>query len=99
MEAFGRLGFPPWLIRPLAVARALAIAAILTNAVPALARLAYAGFFYHLAPPSGAHLAVGEAPILAVVARVAGRPAVDGRLPDASVAGAGPLHGFKARKL
>ena len=68
VDAFARLGFPAWLIRPLTLAKVLGIAAITTDVVPSLRRLAYAGFLYHLLLATGAHVAAGEPPTLALVA-------------------------------
>lgn len=68
VDAFTRLGFPTWLIRPLTVAKVLGIAAITTDVIPALRPLAYAGFLYHLLLAVGAHVAIGEPPTLALIA-------------------------------
>ncbi|MEM7052193.1 MAG: DoxX family protein [Acidobacteriota bacterium] len=43
---FVSLGFPTWLIYPLAIAKILGAVAVLTRASSFLKELAYAGFFY-----------------------------------------------------
>ncbi len=59
--AFTSLGFPTWLIYPLAVVKILGVAAIWIPAVPAWIReWAYAGFFYDALLAMGAHLSVGD---------------------------------------
>ncbi len=62
-ENFTRLGFPVWLILPLAFAKIVGIASILQNKSPLLREWAYAAFFFNLALAAGAHVAAhdGEA--------------------------------------
>lgn len=58
------LGFPTWLIYPLAIAKILGVIAILSKQSKFLKELAYAGFFYdavlalsaHVVNEDGAHL-------------------------------------------
>ena len=45
-EMFVSLGFPVYLIRPLGIAKVLAVIAILSNKSPLLKGMAYAGLFY-----------------------------------------------------
>ena len=70
-EMFTSLGYPTHLIYPLAIAKLLGLAAIVTRKSPLLTNLAYAGFFYELILAAMAHLAVGDgefAPALAALA-------------------------------
>ncbi len=58
--AFTTLGYPTYLIYPLAAAKILGLAAIWSNAVPRLTKMAYAGFFFNFVLAVTAHLAVGD---------------------------------------
>lgn len=60
LEAFVRLGFPPFIIYPLGIAKILGIAAIVSGKSTFLAKLAYAGFFYNMLLAISAHLVVGD---------------------------------------
>ncbi len=57
---FAALGYPTYLVYPLAIAKALGVLAILTRRSRTLQGLAYAGFFYDTALALAAHLAVGD---------------------------------------
>jgi len=55
VEVFPQLGFPAWLIIPLAIAKVLGIIAILTDWSKVLAEWAYAGFFFDAVLAYAAH--------------------------------------------
>ncbi|MEM9072936.1 MAG: DoxX family protein [Myxococcota bacterium] len=57
---FERLGYPGYLPLPLAIAKLLGIAAILTKRFRRLTEWAYAGFFFDLVLAVSAHIAVGD---------------------------------------
>lgn len=57
---FARLGFPTWIIYPLAVAKILGIVAITTRKSAKLKEWAYAGFAFDFLLAAGAHIAVGD---------------------------------------
>jgi hypothetical protein len=59
-ETFTRLGFPTYLIYPLAIAKFLGIAAILTRKSECLKELAYAGFFFTFILAFSAHFNAGD---------------------------------------
>ncbi|MEL6189565.1 MAG: DoxX family protein, partial [Myxococcota bacterium] len=59
-EAFTALGYPTYLIYPLAIAKVLGLVAIWTRRSEELRGLAYAGFFYDFVLALAAHLAVGD---------------------------------------
>lgn len=59
-QAFSKLGYPAYLIYPLATAKILGLVAVWTNVIPRLAALAYAGFFYNFLLAAGAHIAIGD---------------------------------------
>lgn len=59
-KVFGDLGFPTFIIYPLAVAKILGVIAILTKKSVFLKNLAYAGFFYDFVLAFGAHIAVAD---------------------------------------
>lgn len=58
--AFQELGYPSYLIYPLAFAKILAVVAIISNKVKFLKQLAYAGVFFNLALAFMAHAAKGD---------------------------------------
>lgn len=69
---FQQLGFPTWLIYPLAAAKILGVIAVLTGASRMLKEWAYAGFFFDAALAFTAHLMIGDkGGSLAIVALVA----------------------------
>lgn len=57
---FTRLGFPTFIIYPLAIAKILGIIAIWVSKSAALKEWAYAGFFFDFILAAGAHIAVGD---------------------------------------
>jgi len=59
-EAFTNLGYPTYLIYPLAIAKLLGITAIWTNKSKMLKEWAYAGFVYDLLLAISAHMNIGD---------------------------------------
>ena len=59
-QIFTDLGFPTWIIYPLAVAKLLGLVAIWTRKSALLMEWAYAGFFFDVLLASGAHLTVTD---------------------------------------
>lgn len=53
---FPSLGFPAWLVIPLAIVKILGVIAILTDASSLLREWAYAGFFFDVVMATSAHL-------------------------------------------
>ena len=68
---FVELGYPSYLVYPLAVAKILAVIAILSNKSKMLKEWAYAGFFFDAVLASAAHYVNGEGIGLSVLAIVA----------------------------
>lgn len=69
---FPQLGFPSWVVAPLAGAKILGIIAILTKKSQMLKEWAYAGFFFDAVLAATAHLTADDGAYrLAVVAIVA----------------------------
>lgn len=58
--SFEALGYPLYIIYPLAVAKLLGLIAIWSNKSIFLKHLAYAGFFYNFTLAFAAHIAVGD---------------------------------------
>ncbi len=58
--AFESLGFPTWLIYPLATLKVLGVVAILTKKSIFLKELAYSGFLFDAILALAAHLVVGD---------------------------------------
>ena len=72
--AFANLGFPTWLIYPLAIAKILGVIAILTKKSTFLKELAYAGFLYDAILALVAHLMINDgefAPALFAIIAIA----------------------------
>ena len=70
-EVFIKLGFPTYIIYPLALAKVLGLAAIWSKRTKALKEWAYAGFFFDFVLALAAHLAINDGEfILAAVAIV-----------------------------
>ncbi len=70
-ESFITLGYPVYLIYPLAIAKILGLIAIWTNKSQALKEWAYAGFFFDFVLALAAHTIVGDgefAPALMAIA-------------------------------
>jgi hypothetical protein len=59
-ETFLRLGFPTFIIYPLAIAKILGLVAIWSNKFKMLKEWAYAGFFFDLLLAAGAHNNAGD---------------------------------------
>lgn len=59
-KVFVALGFPVFIIYPLAVAKILGAIAIVSRKVELLKNLAYAGFFYDFVLAAAAHLNAGD---------------------------------------
>lgn len=66
-EEFGVLGFPPFLVYFLAVAKPLGVVAILTNLSLTLKEWAYAGFFFNFLLAFIAHLIAGDGDFIAPI--------------------------------
>jgi len=60
VDVFNKLGYPTYIIYPLAVAKLLGIIAIVTKRSPVLKEWAYAGFFFNFLLALSAHLNVGD---------------------------------------
>jgi hypothetical protein len=60
VEVFTKLGYPEYLIYPLAAAKILGIIAILTKKSQFLKNLAYAGFFFDFILAMSAHINAGD---------------------------------------
>ena len=58
--AFTKLGFPTFVIYPLATAKILGLVAILTKKSNTLKEWAYAGFFFNFLLAAGAHINAGD---------------------------------------
>lgn len=66
---FESLGYPAYIIIPLAIAKILGAAAILSNYSKTLKEWAYAGFFFNLLLAASAHYFSGvPSPLTAIVA-------------------------------
>jgi len=59
-EAFTKLGFPTFIIYPLAIAKLLGLVAIWTGKSKLLKEWAYAGFFFNLVLAVTAHVAIND---------------------------------------
>jgi len=59
-ETFTALGYPTYLITPLAIAKILGVVAILSDRVRLLRELAYAGFFYDIVLAFFAHIQAAD---------------------------------------
>jgi len=59
-KVFTSLGFPTWIIYPLAIAKILGLIAIWTRISHTLKEWAYAGFAFDFLLAMGAHMAVGD---------------------------------------
>lgn len=71
LTIFTSLGYPTYLVYPLAIAKILGVIAILTKKSKTLKELAYAGFFYDFLLAASAHYFAGvPSPLLAIVALV-----------------------------
>ena len=59
-ETFSKLGFPTYIVYPLAIAKLLGITAILTKKSDFLKEWAYAGFFFNFLLAFSAHINAGD---------------------------------------
>ncbi len=59
-ETFTGLGYPAYLIYPLALAKLLGVIAILSKRSALLKEWAYAGFFFNIVIALSAHLSTGD---------------------------------------
>ncbi|MGB0930476.1 MAG: DoxX family protein [Chitinophagales bacterium] len=59
-ETFTKLGFPTYIIYPLAIAKILGLIAIWTRKSQMLKEWAYAGFFFDFLLAASAHINVGD---------------------------------------
>ena len=59
-EAMGVLGYPPYVMTMLGVAKVLGVAAVLAPGLPLLKEWAYAGFSFNLAGASVSHAWAGD---------------------------------------
>lgn len=59
-EEFTKLGFPTFIMYPLAIAKILGAIAILVRKVKVLQYLAYAGIFYDILLAFGAHFSIND---------------------------------------
>ena len=64
VEVFTKLGYPTYIIYPLAVAKILGVIAILTKTSKTLREWAYAGFFFNFLLALSAHIHVGDGQFL-----------------------------------
>lgn len=60
VESFGKLGFPQWLIYPMAIGKFSAVLMLLTKFNKNLTQWAYAGIFFNLLLAVGAHVAISD---------------------------------------
>lgn len=60
VKAFTKLGYPTYIIYPLAIAKLLGLIAIWTKISPTLKEWAYAGFFFDLVLAIAAHVAIKD---------------------------------------
>lgn len=77
---FTALGFPTWLVIPLAIAKIMGIVAILVRKPRVLMEWAYAGFFFDAVLATAAHYAAGHGfgmSVGAIVVTVLSRVLVD----------------------
>lgn len=59
-QTFTNLGFPTYIIYPLAISKILGLVAIWTNKSKSLKEWAYAGFFFDFLLAGSAHIAVND---------------------------------------
>lgn len=66
VQRFTNLGYPAYLIYPMAFAKILGLIAIITRKIDVLTEWAYAGFFFNLILACAAHYFVGESFVVAL---------------------------------
>ena len=59
-QTFSNLGYPTYIIYPLAIAKLLGIIAILSKKSPTLKEWAYAGFFFDFVLAVAAHISIND---------------------------------------
>jgi len=59
-ESFTGLGYPTYLIYPLALLKVLGVIAVVSKKSPTLKEWAYAGFFFNIMLAVSAHIAAGD---------------------------------------
>ncbi len=59
-QTFTKLGFPTYIIYPLAIAKILGLVAIWTRKSPLLKEWAYAGFFFDFVLAFAAHISIND---------------------------------------
>lgn len=64
---FTGLGFPTWLIYPMAIAKILGVIMVLTKFKKFLTEWAYAGFLFNFLLAFGAHTAIGDGEAMGAV--------------------------------
>ena len=67
IEAFTKLGFPTYIIYPLAIAKLLGLIAIWTGKSKLLKEWAYAGFFFNFLLAISAHINTGDGEFAPVI--------------------------------
>ncbi len=60
VKIFGELGYPSYIVYPLAIAKLLGLAAIWSNYSKSLKEWAYAGFFYDFLLALAAHVSIRD---------------------------------------
>lgn len=70
VEVFRRLGYPVYIIYPLAAAKILGVLAIFTKKSKRLKEWAYAGFFFNFVLALSAHINAGDPSLQALPAAV-----------------------------
>jgi hypothetical protein len=68
VDVFEKLGYPAYLVYPLAVAKVLGVIAIVTKRSKALKEWAYAGFFFEFLLALSAHINVGDGEFIPALA-------------------------------
>ncbi len=66
-ESFIKLGFPIFIIIPLAIAKILGISAILIKQLKSFKEWAYAGFFFNLLIATFSHISIGDGESLGAI--------------------------------
>jgi DoxX-like family len=71
LKIFSSLGYPTYIVYPLAIAKILGVIAILSKQSKILKEWAYAGFFFNLLLAASAHYFAGvPSPLLAIIGLV-----------------------------
>ena len=98
-EMFTSLGYPTYLVYPLALAKLLGVIAIVTRRSAVLKEWAYAGFFFNFILAAAAHAVVGDggfvAPIVAIIILLASRH-FDSKVFGANAVSSEPVSKFEA---